>query len=126
MDNTTTDIFPSEEIDFVPDEHGVDAPETNLGKLVNKQSDISDVRYFRRITLAVPPSAAALADVRVNINYIFQDSQRTQTMDLFPSHRRGYRVPGKFCKQGIPTTDSRLSCANVDPCGESGVWNALR
>ena len=110
MDNTTTDIFPPEEIDFVPNEHGVDAPETNLRKLVNKQSDISDVRYFRRITLAVPP-AAALADTLVNINYIFQDSQYTQTAGLFLSHRRGYRVPGKFCKQGIPTTDSRLSCA---------------
>jgi hypothetical protein len=70
VDHTGADFLPSKG-DSLPDEHEVDVPETNLRKLVNKQSDISDVRYFRRITLAVQPAAtaAALAGVRVNINF---------------------------------------------------------
>ena len=46
MDHTTADIIPSEEIDFVPDEHEVNVPETKFRKLVNKQGGISDVNIF--------------------------------------------------------------------------------
>lgn len=76
-DHTTADIIPSEEIDFVPDEHEVNVPETKFRKLVNKQGGISDVKYFRRITLAVQPAPIPATAVWVNINYIFQDLQRT-------------------------------------------------